>query len=101
MPIKIRKAFEQEYGKKKGDRMFAWENKHHEHKQYEHKERFGKKFSNWEHKPLMGVNFNQRVSPNTYPYHKHKQGFMGVDFKKSVPVREATLFRIKNHERRN
>jgi hypothetical protein len=28
MPIKLRKAFEKEYGKKKGDRIFyAWENK--------------------------------------------------------------------------
>jgi hypothetical protein len=28
MPIKIKKIFEKEYGKKKGDRIFyAWENK--------------------------------------------------------------------------
>ena len=29
MPIKIKKIFEKEYGKKKGDRIFyAWENEH-------------------------------------------------------------------------
>jgi len=29
MPVKIRRLFEKEYGKKKGDRIFyAWENKH-------------------------------------------------------------------------
>ena len=29
MPIKLRRIFEKEYGKKKGDRIFyAWENKH-------------------------------------------------------------------------
>jgi len=29
MPIKIKRIFEKEYGKKKGDRIFyAWENKH-------------------------------------------------------------------------
>ena len=29
MPEKIKKIFEKEYGKKKGDRIFyAWENKH-------------------------------------------------------------------------
>lgn len=30
MPIKIKHAFEREYGHKKGDKIFyAWENKHH------------------------------------------------------------------------
>ena len=29
MPVKLRKIFEKEYGKKSGDRIFyAWENKH-------------------------------------------------------------------------
>jgi hypothetical protein len=30
MPEKIKKKFEEEYGKDKGDKIFyAWENKHH------------------------------------------------------------------------
>ena len=33
MPVKLKKIFEKEYGKKKGDNIFyAWENKHKKRK---------------------------------------------------------------------
>ena len=71
MPIKIKREFEREYGKKRGARIFyAWENK----------------------KRIMGVNLKAKVSPSTYPVEiKHKK-VMGVELKKSVPIKRVNLF---------
>lgn len=66
MPLKIKRAFEHEYGKSKGDKIFyAWQNKHR----------------------IMGVNLNKKVSPSTYPVKIANRKVMGVELKKSAPIK--------------
>ena len=79
MPVKIKRIFEKEYGKKKGDRIFyAWQNKNR----------------------VMGVNLNKKVSPSTYPVKIKEKKVLGIELKKGVPIRPQNIKNIKLFERR-
>jgi hypothetical protein len=73
MPAKLRRIFQKEYGKEKGTRIFyACQNK----------------------RRIMGVNLEQKVSPQTYPVKiKHKK-IMGIELKKSVPIKPVNFKKL-------
>lgn len=52
-------------------------------------------FSSWQNKKrIMGVNLKAKVSPSTYPVKiKHKK-IMGVELKKSVPIKPVKFKKL-------